>query len=181
MFDFLPTALILIAASLVGFLAYVATLPSEFRIERSLAIDAPPETIFPLINDLRNFNRWNPFLAADPAAKLVYRGADTGVGAAYDWNSTGRAGAGSMIITNSAPSSRVNLDLNFSKPFVANNVVEFLLTPAGRTTTVSWVMSGRRPFFHKLMGTLFNMDKMVGGEFAKGLASLKALAEAPTA
>ena len=181
MFSTLLTVLLLIAVAVLVFLAYVAMKPSDFRIERTAEIKAAPEAIFPLINDYRNFNRWNPFGFGDTKAVISYSGANSGVGAAYDWNSTGRAGAGSMIITNSAPSSRVNLDLNFSKPFVANNVVEFLLSPVGRTTTVSWTMSGRRPFFHKLMGTLFNMDKMVGGEFAKGLASLKALAEAPTA
>jgi hypothetical protein len=38
-------------------------------------------------------------------------------------------------------------------------------------------MTGRNAYLHKMMGTIFNMDKMVGGEFAKGLANLKGLAE----
>ncbi len=38
-------------------------------------------------------------------------------------------------------------------------------------------MTGRNSFLHKLMGSIFNMDKMVGGEFDKGLANLRSLVE----
>ena len=40
-------------------------------------------------------------------------------------------------------------------------------------------MTGTCGFVHKLCGLVFNSDKMVGGEFAKGLASLKDLVEGP--
>jgi len=39
-------------------------------------------------------------------------------------------------------------------------------------------MSGRNNFIAKAMCLFMNMDKMVGGEFEKGLAQMKAITEA---
>ena len=175
MLDIVVPALAVIGALAVAFLVYVAMLPSDFRIERTAEIQASPETLFPFINDLRGFNRWNPFAQADPAVKLDYSGPASGVGAAYDWSGK-KSGAGRMRIATSTP-SRVTMALDFSKPFEAHNTAEFTLAPQGAATAVTWAMTGKRPFSHKLMGTIFNMDKMVGGEFAKGLAGLKAMVE----
>jgi Polyketide cyclase / dehydrase and lipid transport len=175
MLDSLIPVLAVIGTAAIAFLVYVARLPGAFRVERSAQINAPAEVLFPLINNLAGFNRWNPFAKADPDATISYDGPESGVGAAYDWRGK-RSGAGRMQITTSAP-SKVTMALDFSKPFVAHNTAEFTLVPHGEATTVTWAMTGTRPFSHKLMGTLFSMDKMVGGEFAKGLADLKAMTE----
>ena len=171
------TLLALLAAALVAFLVYVARQPAAFRIARSVTIRAAPDQIFPFIDDLRRFNSWNPYLKADPEAKLDYSGAARGSGAAYTWNGK-KSGSGRLEITETKPAALMRADLQFTKPFAANNIAEFTLTPNGDTTTVTWAMSGQRPFSHKLMGTLFSMDKMVGGEFAKGLSTLKDIIEA---
>jgi carbon monoxide dehydrogenase subunit G len=176
MFDTLIPILAVIGALAVAFLIYVGLQPSAFRIERTAEIAAPADKVFPMINDLRQFNTWNPFAKADPDSAITYSGPAQGVGAAYDW--VGRkSGAGRMRIAASIPSSKVTANLDFLKPFAANNIAEFTLVERGASTAVTWAMSGKRPFSHKLMGTIFNMDKMVGGEFAKGLASLKAAVE----
>lgn len=176
MLDVLVPLLAVIGALAVAFLIYVALLPSDFRVERTTTMNAAPQTIFPLIEDLRVFNTWNPFLKADPDAALVYSGPARGIGAAYEWTGK-KSGAGRMQVATSVP-SKVTMALDFSKPFAAHNTAEFTLVSRGAGTAVTWAMTGKRPFSHKLMGTIFNMDKMVGGEFAKGLASLKTLAEA---
>jgi Polyketide cyclase / dehydrase and lipid transport len=176
MLDTLIPILAIVGALAVAFLIYVALQPSEFRIERTAEIAAPADKIFPLINDLRLFNTWNPFAKADPASAITYSGPAHGVGAAYDWSGS-KSGAGRMQIAASIPSSKVTANLDFLKPFAANNIAEFTLAPRGASTAVNWVMTGQRPFCHKLMGTIFNMDKMVGGEFAKGLADLKSTVE----
>jgi len=176
MLEFLIPILVAVGALAVAFLIYVALQPSEFRIERTAEISAPADIVFPMINDLRQFNKWNPFAKADPSVELTYSGSGSGVGAAYTWTGK-KSGAGQMRIATSVPSSLVTMDLDFTKPFVAHNIAEFTLTKRGASTAVTWAMTGRRPFSHKLIGTLFNMDKMVGGEFAKGLASLKASVE----
>ena len=90
-------------------------------------------------------------------------------------------GAGRIAITDSVPPSRVSLALDMSRPFAAHNTVDFVLEPndAGTRvmTKVTWAMQGRQPFMAKVMSLFINCDKMVGSQFERGLAKLKALAE----
>jgi hypothetical protein len=83
-----------------------------------------------------------------------------------------------MQVSDSEPSQRVMMSLDFTKPMEAHNKVVFSLAPQGTGTEVTWAMSGAMPYLHRLMTTFFSWDKMVGGEFDKGLASLKSIAEA---
>jgi hypothetical protein len=69
------------------------------------------------------------------------------------------------------------MQLNMFKPMKASNAVEFTLAPNGKTTMVTWAMSGRQPFMAKLMTIFIDCDKMVGSQFEKGLGKLKAIAE----
>lgn len=164
------------AILLVALLIYAAMQPDTFRVERATTIKAPPEKIYPLINDLHQFNTWNPYERKDPSIMGVYSGPASGKGAAYAWESK-QVGTGSMEITDTAPPSRVAMKLDFVKPFEAHNRVEFTLTPKGDVTEVVWAMNGRVPFMAKLMHIIFNMDKMVGSDFETGLANLKSIAE----
>jgi hypothetical protein len=175
--EMFKTIVIALAVAVIAFLAYVASRPSAFRIERSQIINAPPESLFALINDLHRFNSWNPFALADPSLQIVYSGPESGEGAAYEWHGTGKSGTGRMQISASTPPSRVTMQLEFMKPFAARNIAEFAITREGPATRVTWAMTGRNTYTQKLMSTVFDMDRMVGGEFAKGLSNLKALAE----
>ena len=167
-----------IAAALVaGILIYAATKPDGFDVARSVRIKAAPEKIFPLIDNLHSFNTWNPFMKKDPAVKLAYSGPASGIGAAQEWEGNSSVGKGRVEITRSSPSSRIAMKLDMLSPIEGHNVVEFSLKPDGDATTVTWAMSGRCHYIAKVMSTICSMDKMVGGEFEKGLADLKALAE----
>jgi carbon monoxide dehydrogenase subunit G len=166
----------LIAIVVIGVLAYAATLPNAFRVERSISIKAPPEKIFPLINELKTMNEWNPFAEQDPSIKITYSGPASGKGAAHAWTSD-RAGEGRLEITESTPSSQVNMRLDMIKPMEGHNAIVFALQPQTEGTNVRWAMSGEYNFITKVVGLLFNMDRMIGGEFDKGLADLKAMAE----
>ena len=177
------TTLTLVLLGLVvvigALVAYVATLPDAFRIERSQQIHANAATVFARIDDLREFNAWNPFAVADPSTRIVYSGPSRGTGAAYEWDSTGRGGKGRMTVVESQTARKVVMRLEFLKPFTATNTAEFSLVSEGPVTNITWAMTGTCGFVHKLCGLVFNSDKMVGGEFAKGLASLKDLVEGP--
>ena len=173
----LKTIAIVAAVFVAGVLAYAATRPNAFRVARSVSIAAPPEKIFPLINDLHAFNRWNPFLKMDPATKLTYSGPDSGKGAAHEWDGNSQVGKGRVEITDSSPSSQILMKLDLEKPMEAHNRVAFTFEPKGNATEVTWAMNGEHSFIGKVMGLCFNMDKMVGGSFEEGLADLKAQAE----
>jgi uncharacterized protein YndB with AHSA1/START domain len=150
--------------------------PKNFRIERSTVINAPPETIHEYLADFRKWAGWSPWEALDPQMQRTYSGSSEGVGAAYAWEGT-KAGSGDMLITRSDPQTGISLDLNFTKPFKANNQTDITLTKEGDNTRVNWAMYGPHPYFHRLMSVVFSMDKMVGKDFEKGLAKLKSLSE----
>jgi uncharacterized protein YndB with AHSA1/START domain len=171
---YLAIALVVIVAAL---LAYAATRADTFRVQRSAGIYAPPERIFPLIANLKSMNTWNPFVDPDPAIKIAYTGPESGKGAAHTWSGNSKVGEGRIEITEAVPPSRVAMQLDMLKPIKANNAVEFTLQPNGSETAVTWAMSGRQPFMAKLMTIFIDCDRMVGGQFEKGLASLKAIAE----
>lgn len=168
----------LIAVLIACFLAFAAMKPDHFQIARSIDIQAPPETIFPLINDLQAFNTWNPFYGKDPAAKFTYSGPASGKGAIHSWDGNGDVGKGSIEITKAVTPSRVAMRLDMVSPMEAHNDVTFTIEPQGGATKVTWDMRGVQPFLGKVMDAIFGMDAMVGSEFEKGLKSLKAKAEA---
>lgn len=168
--------LIAVAVLLAGALAYAASKPDTFTVQRSTVIAAPPEQIFPLIDDLRAQSAWSPF-EKDPNMKRTHSGPTRGAGAVYAWDGDRRVGAGQIAITNSTPPSKVVLALQMVRPFKADNIVEFTLDRSGAGTRVTWAMRGRQPFMAKLMGLVMNCDKMIGTQFEEGLGKLKALVE----
>jgi hypothetical protein len=170
------TILIVIAVAVAAVLAYAASKPDTFMVRRSAAIAAPPEKIFPMIDDLRAQSAWSPF-EKDPNMKRTHSGAPRGKGAVYAWDGNRQVGAGQIAITESVPSSKVALLLDMSRPFKAHNTVEFTLDRIGAGTNVTWAMQGRQPYMAKVMGLFVDCDKMCGGLFEEGLAKLKALAE----
>ena len=68
--------------------------------------------------------------------------------------------------------------LEFARPMKATNIAEFTFRPDGDQTVVTWTMSGKHNFVGKAFGLVMNCDKMLGGQFEKGLAQMKSLAEA---
>jgi carbon monoxide dehydrogenase subunit G len=165
-----------IAVALVGvvgaLLAYAATRPDMFQVARQATIPAPPEKILALVTDFQRWGAWSPWEKKDPTMKRSFSGAASGVGAAYAWESSGKAGHGRMEILEATPSKAV-IKLDFTKPFEAHNIVEFTLVPDGDSTDVTWSMHGPSPFIAKLMGLVFDMDKMVGKDFEAGLANMR--------
>ena len=173
-------ALVIIIALVVavgGVLAYAATKPDTFRIQRTASIKAPPDKIFPLLNDFRTWTSWSPYEGKDPAMTRSYSGAAKGKGAVYEWAGDKNVGTGRMEIAEATAPSRLAIDLHFKTPFEAHNIAEFTLEPKGETTTVTWAMHGPVPYVAKVMHVLLDVDKMVGKDFEVGLANLKALSE----
>lgn len=168
-----------IGVLIAGILVFAATKPDTFSVKRTGSIKAPPEKVFALINDYRNWGSWSPYENKDPAMKRTFGATTSGKGATYAWEGNKEVGQGSMEIQESVPVSRVTIKLDFLKPFEAHNIVDFTLEPQGDTTKVTWDMHGPAPFLSKVMQVFINMDNMVGKDFEAGLASMKAVAERP--
>jgi hypothetical protein len=159
------------------FAVIVAMRPSDFRVERSAVVSAPTPVVFAQVNDLHNWDAWSPFAKLDPAAKQTFEGPREGMGAALAWAGNKQAGEGRMTITESRPYELIRFRLDFVKPFAVTNTAEFTFTPRGDQTAVTWSMSGKQNFMAKAFCMFMSMDKMVGGEFEKGLAQMKSVAE----
>jgi hypothetical protein len=171
------TIAIIATALLAAVLVFAATKPDSFRVERATHIEAPPEAIFPLINDFRSWGSWSPYEKLDPVMKRTHRGPANGNGAVYEWDGNNKAGQGRMEITESCPPSNITIKLDFIKPFEGHNITEFTLEARGNSTNVTWAMHGSDPYIAKVMTIFFSRDRMVGTQFETGLANLKTVAE----
>ena len=173
--------LIVVAVLLVVFIIIVATRPSEFQITRTATMNAPAEVVFAQVNDFQSWRAWSPWEGKDPAMKRTYEGPPAGRGAVYAWAGNKEVGEGRMTLTESRPHELIRIKLDFIKPFAATNTTEFTFKPQGEQTHVTWTMTGHNGFMAKAFCMFMDMDKMVGGDFEKGLAAMKAVAEARTA
>ena len=174
----LKKILIGLAVIVVVFVVIVALQPSEFRVARSATIFAPAPAVFAQVNDFHKWEAWSPWAKLDPAAKNSFDGPAAGTGAMFRWAGNHEVGEGSMTITESRPSDLIRIKLDFTKPFEATNTTEFTFKPEGNQTVVTWSMFGTNNFIAKAFCLFNSMDKMVGGQFEKGLASMKSIVEA---
>jgi uncharacterized protein YndB with AHSA1/START domain len=167
----------IIALAVLAVLIVAAMKPNSFSVAREGVINAPPEKVFALINDFREWTKWSPWEKMDPNLSRNHSGAAAGQGAVYGWSGNKKVGQGQMTITDTSPPSRIDIDLHFMKPFEARNKTVFSLTPVSNGTKVRWEMTGSSPFMFKVMSLFTSMDQMIGKDFEAGLENMKAAAE----
>ena len=168
---------ILIAVPTV-ILAVASFKPDEFRVTRSITINKAPAEVFPLVNVVRNGEKWGPWFGLDPKMKTTYEGPESGVGAKYSWEGDDNVGAGNCTTTEVHNTELVRQRLEFIRPFAGVNTVDFTFRPdAAGHTVVTWTMYGPNNLMGKTMSLFMDCDKMCGDMFLKGLAKMKDLAE----
>jgi uncharacterized protein YndB with AHSA1/START domain len=170
---------VVLAIAIAIVLILAANKPDTLRVQRAAVVKAPPEKVFPLINDFRQWATWSPWENKDPAMQRTYSGSPSGRGAVYAWDGNKNVGAGRMEIIDASSPSKIIIKLDFFKPFEGHNTAEFTMLPQGdaATTNIIWVMHGPAPFMSKVMQVFMNMDNMIGKDFEIGLANLKRLTE----
>jgi len=173
--------LIGLAIIILIFIIVVASRPAEFSYSRSATIAAPPSAVFPHVNDLHKWQAWSPWAKKDPAAKNTFEGPPAGEGASMSWAGNNDVGEGTMSIIESKPDESLGFKLEFRKPFAATNFADFTFKPEGGQTLVTWTMTGKNTFFFKAFSLFVDCDKMIGGDFEKGLADLKKIVETQNA
>jgi len=177
MLKIIATGVVVVVVLLAALLGYAATKPDTFRVERAVSINAPPERIFPLVNDFHSWGSWSPYEHRDPAMKRTYSGAPSGKGAVYEWDGDSNVGQGRMEITETSPPAAVTIKLDFLEPFEGHNTAAFTLQPRGDSTYVTWAMYGPNTYTGKVISVFLDVDNMVGKDFETGLANLKTAAE----
>ena len=166
---------------ILGFVGFVATRPGSYHVERSTSIAAPPEIVYAQLADFHAWSAWSPWEHLDPQMQRTYDGAPSGVGAVYQWSGNDKVGEGKMTITDAQPAQNVGIKLDFIKPWQSTCMTGFALTPGADGTQVTWSVDGKYNFVEKAMCVFMSMDKMMGADFEKGLASLKSTAETEAA
>ncbi|WP_433965791.1 SRPBCC family protein [Tunturiibacter gelidiferens] len=170
---------LIVVLAVAAILLLTFTRPSSFRVERSTTIAAPPEKISALIDDFHQWNAWSPWAHLDPDMKTTYSGPSSAVGSVYEWEGNSKVGKGRMEILAIEP-AKTTIKIDFLKPFESHSTADFVLEPQGSDTRVNWIMNGPMRFFPgRVMSVFTSMDKVVGPDFDKGLANMKAAAEHP--
>lgn len=168
----------LVGIVVAGVLIRAAMKPDGFMVMRKTVIAAPPEKIFPLIDDFHRWGEWSPWEKLDPAMARTFSGATSGRGAIYAWKGNKDVGQGRMeIVATDAPNA-LDIKLDFIEPMQSTNTTRFVLqhAPSGGTEVI-WIMRGPSPYLTKLMDTVVGMDRVIGKDFEAGLANMKAAAE----
>ena len=166
----------IIAIAFASIIALELSRPSTFRIERDIEINAKPEAIYAILSDFHRSGCWSPWENKDPNMKRMLGGAESGKGAIYEWDGDKNVGHGRQEIIEATPYSKIEIQLDFFRPFKGRNTTQFLLEPAVSSTRVRWVMFGPVNFIVRVL--CINLDKMVGKDFEQGLSNLKGHHEA---
>ena len=176
----LKNIVIALATLVVAFVVVGFILPREVAVSRDIAINAPPETVFTYVNDLKKFNDWSPWARRDPAMKQTYTGPQAGIGQMVAWQSDkDNVGSGTQKIIASTPPSHVETVLDFGD--MGSATASFDLEGFDGGTRITWGFKtdlGNNPFM-RWMGLMF--DGWIGKDYEEGLANLKELAERPAA
>ena len=175
----LAKILIALAVIILVLVVVISLRPADFRYTRSTSIAAPASAVFENVNDLHKWEAWSPWAKIDPAMKMTYDGPPSGVGASYSWSGNNEVGEGKSTIVESRAPESIRFKLEFVRPFAGTNDVEFTFKPEGAQTVVTWSMWGKCNFMSKAVGLFMDCEKMCGGQFEQGLASLKSLTEGP--
>jgi uncharacterized protein YndB with AHSA1/START domain len=171
----LKRAVLAVTAVIVLLLGIGLVLPSGFKVQRSVVINAPASKVYPLIADPRQWKQWAVWNRRDPAMQMQYSGAESGTGAKWEWQSK-TEGNGAMEFTAAVPNKHVDYMLSFPDLGMSSRG-ELRLMAEGPGTRVTWTNEGdmgNNPV-NRYFGLV--MDRLVGPDFEAGLGNLKTLAE----
>lgn len=175
----------IIGAVLVALIAIplIAALfiPKEYAIKREVVVNKPSQAVFDYIKYVKNQDHFSVWNQMDPEMKKSYNEVPDGtVGFKYSWEGNeDNVGTGSQTITQITEGKRLDMRLDFVKPFEAHDDAYMELEPiSANETKVTWGFNGAFPYPMNFMRLFFDMDKQVGGDLGKGLDNLKVVLEA---
>jgi hypothetical protein len=157
--------------------AVIASRPSDYRVERSTTIAAQPAVVYSQVSDFKAWAAWSPWEALDPNMHKTYTGQPGQPGSSYEWKGNKDVGSGRMTVEGVQAPSKIEIKLAFIEPWESTCQTTFSFDAVGNQTKVTWTMVGHNGFVEKAMTLWMDMDKMVGGDFEKGLRKLSEAAQ----
>lgn len=161
---------------ILAFLGFVAMQPADYKVERSVDIDAPAEVVFAQIADFNRWPEWNPWQKLEPTQTVTIEGEPLRAGHSHAWKGD-KTGAGKMTIQQIRTNRQVDILLEFTEPMQSEAATALVISPAGDGVSVTWAMAGENDFMGKLFDVLMDVEAMVGDSYEQGLADLKTVAE----
>ena len=176
---FLKKMLLAIAVIIAIVLIIPLFISKDYKVERSININAPKDSVFNYIKYLKNQNDYSVWGKMDPNWKTSFSGTDGTVGFVSAWESDVKnVGTGSQTITKIVDGDSIMTKLKFIKPFKAENDTYLSVsTIDDNNTKVTWCFSGAYPYPMNILKLIFNMEKMIGNDFQTGLENMKAIIE----
>lgn len=173
----LKIILIIVLVLFGAYCIWMATLPSEYHVERSITVNAPREEVYAEVADFQNWEAWSPWKQMDSTMTFKYGAQTSGTGATYTWTSES-SGNGSQKFTAVYPSDSLKTEINFEGMGNSQGLWTFTETDDNQTH-VSWSFEGEMGFFSRIW--IVFMDQMVGPQFENGLMGIKEIAEVKSA
>ena len=162
----------------VAFFAGAYVLPGEVNSQRSIDIEMPPDQIFAVVGDLRRGKEFSPWAEIDPNTQYEFEKPEPGIGQTMRWQSTHQdVGSGSMTVTEYEPGHHMAAALDLGE--MGKATTSFDLVPVnGGGTNVTWGFKAalNNPL-ERWMCAFLDFDSLIGKDYEKGLAKLKALLE----
>jgi hypothetical protein len=79
-----------------------------------------------------------------------------------------------MTIVEAVPGSKVGIRLEFQRPWASTGETSFLMAPDGSGSRLTWLLKGTHGFVGRALSIFVDVDKRLGADIEKGLASIKA-------
>ncbi|MDJ0690010.1 MAG: SRPBCC family protein [Xenococcaceae cyanobacterium MO_188.B32] len=174
--SWLKSILGVLASLLVVIVIVGLLLPSKVHVERKITINTQPQTIYPLIANFEEWDKWSPWAKIDPEAEFTIIG--SGLGQKMLWSSEDpRVGKGSQEIMALDAPKQIKTHLDFGEQGMAD--ASFALISENDETEVTWSLDTDMrkgvPLYMKPFSAYlgFFMDSMIGKDYERGLANLR--------
>jgi len=152
-------------------------LPSTYRVERSVVINAKPKAVYAQIGNLKQWPKWTVWNEKlDPTMTITFEGPEEGTGATYRWTGE-KVGNGMLMFNRTEDNKGVWYGLDFENgKYVSEGAIT--IEPQGDAVKVTWHNGGNLGLnpINRYFGLL--MDRMMGPDFEQGLNNLKLIVEA---
>ncbi len=150
--------------------------PKSFQTEKSIVVNASPQTVFALTSDFNKWSKWSPWQQKDAQMKNMISGNPGEIGHKMIWESESQ-GSGEQEIVEVKLDEMIKTKLSF-KDWDEVSYASFFITPQGESTKVSWTMEGSEiPFMMRGMMVAFNAMGTLEEDYEQGLSSIKKLSE----
>lgn len=147
----------------------------EYKVERSVLIKCPPDSISPFLSNLKNWPEWSAWnTKKDPSLQLSYAGPEEGIGAKQKW--TGEVmDKGALEIIRMVKGKELEYRLLSGEGFISHGRIR--IESKGSGSKVSWEQEGNAGDNIPQRYFILFMDNLAGSDMEEGLAKLKKICE----